>query len=110
MKKLISCICLFSTILLFPISTKAEHTCAKSQGSTINLRKGPGTNYPKGLVTVGSGGAGVENYFRQRKYTIPSGEQVSVFSNSRGTDGRRWYEIGTNQWVAWVRSDFICSK
>lgn len=22
--------------------------------------------------------------------------------------GELWYKVGTNQWVAWVRADFVC--
>lgn len=110
MKKLMSFVFLISTIFLFPILAKAEHICTRTQGSSINLRKGPGSNFPKGLTMVGSGGERVENYFRQRNYTIPDGEQVSIFSRTRGNDEYVWYKIGTNQWSAWVRSDFVCSK
>ena len=93
-----------------PVSANddSNRICTRTRGSSVSLRTGPGTNYPKGLVEVGSGGEAVNNYFRQRNHTVSDGEQVSIFSSTRGADGRTWHRVGTNQWVAWVRSDFVC--
>lgn len=91
-------------------SAVSARICTRDPGSNVTLRTGPGIDHPKGLVQVGSGGARVDNYFQQRNYTVEDGEEVSVFSKTHGTDGRVWYEIGTNQWVAWVRSDFVCQS
>lgn len=108
MKKLLACFVLL-VVVVFPISAYAdlERVCSRGR-NRVNLRTGPGRSYPQGLVEVGSGGVAVDNYFRQRNYTISNGEQVSIFDNTRGTDGYTWYKVGTNQWVAWVRSDFVC--
>lgn len=51
-----------------------------------------------------------ELYLNFSPITVEEGEEVSVFSKTHGTDGRVWHEIGTNQWVAWVRSDFVCQS
>jgi len=109
MKKLLSCVVLAFTIF-FPLRASAESAriCTREPSANVTLRTGPGINHPRGLVQVGSGGSRVDNYFRQRNYTVQDGEQVSVYSRTDGTDGKVWYEIGTNQWVAWVRSDFVC--
>lgn len=97
-----------------PLSVHANpdlrQICTRTPGARVVLRKGPGTNYARGLVMVGSGGRAINDYFQRLNYTISGGEEVSVFSNARGTDDRTWYRVGTNQWVAWVRSDFVCSK
>lgn len=112
MKKLLTCSALAVAVVLFPLSANADsgRICTQKQGSSVNLRTGSGTNYPRGLVQVGSGGVRVNNYFRERNYTVPHGEQVSIFRRTRGTDGYIWYELGTNQWVGWVRSDFVCQR
>lgn len=110
MKKRLICSTAIAVVIFAALSANASSTriCAQKQKTSVNLRIGPGTKYPKGLVEVGSGGAKVNSYFRQRNYTIPAGEQVSVFKKARGTDGFTWYQVGTNQWVAWVRSSFVC--
>ncbi|ERN42632.1 hypothetical protein KR51_00006610 [Rubidibacter lacunae KORDI 51-2] len=82
--------------------------CTRTRGSSVNLRTGPGINYPKGLIQVGSGGERVVARFEQRNYTVSDGELITVFSSSPAADGSTWLKIGTNQWVAWVRSDFVC--
>lgn len=82
--------------------------CTPTGDSNVVLRKGPGINYSRGLASVGSGGPKVDRYFRQRNYTISAGEPVSVFSSIRDREGRMWHQVGTNQWTAWVRSDFVC--
>lgn len=101
---------LIVSTISFPISASANSSriCTQTRASSVSLRTGPGTNYARGLVEVGSGRDAVNNYFRQRNYTIPDEEQVSIFSSTRGTDKRTWHRVGTNQWVAWVRSDFVC--
>ena len=106
MNKLVSVSVLVMTVIFFPLTAKAEVIC--SQGGAT-LRKGPGTNYSKGLVVVGSGGSQVNNYFKKRGYTVPNGEQVFTSQQRQGKDdGKTWYLVGTNQWNAWVRSDFVC--
>ncbi|HEY9638675.1 MAG TPA: hypothetical protein V6D14_35155 [Coleofasciculaceae cyanobacterium] len=111
-RRLLISFSLISSTIFIPLSASADSSriCTRTQGSSVVLRTGPGTSYPRGLVAVGSGGKAVNNYFQQRNYTISSGEQVSIFSTTRGTDGRTWYRAGTNQWVAWVRSDFVCRQ
>lgn len=115
MKKL----CGFALALLvtiLPVSALAQtrmssgmnRICTRTPGSSVVLRTGPGTNYPRGLLEVGSGGAAVVDYFEQRNYTIPDGEQVFILDSVQGTDEYTWYEVSTNQWTAWVRADFIC--
>jgi hypothetical protein len=88
-------------------SAVSARICTRDPDSNVTLRTGSGIDHPMGLVQVGSGGVRIDNYFRQRNYTVEDGEEVSIFSKTHGTDGRVWYEIGTNQWVAWVRSDFV---
>lgn len=88
----------------------SSRICTRTRDSSVSLRTGPGTNYPRGLVMVGSGGKAVDNYFRQRNYIVSDGEQVSISSSTRVADGRTWHRVGTNQWVAWVRSDFVCQQ
>lgn len=113
-KKFLVSASLISLTIYFCSPTSANDNsnriCTKTQGSSVSLRTGPGTNYSRGLVEVGSGGDAVNNYFRQRNYTVSDGEQISIFSSTRGTDGRTWHRVGTNQWVAWVRSDFVCRR
>lgn len=105
---------LISSILIavvaFPLKARADgdRICTRTSGSSVTLRTGPGTDYPPGLLEVGSGGAAVDRFFRQRHYTIADGEQISVFSSTYGSDGRVWLRVGTNQWVAWARADFVC--
>jgi len=91
-----------------PLTSSLNQICTRTRGSSVILRTGSGTNYSRGLVKVGSGGSAVNDYFRQRNYTITDGEQVSIFSSIRGADGLTWYQVGTNQWVAWVNADFVC--
>lgn len=71
-KFLIGSSLIISTIS-FPRSASANSSriCTQTRGSSVSLRTGPGTNYARGLVEVGSGGDAVNNYFRQRNYTIP---------------------------------------
>lgn len=111
MKKLLSCIVLTTTIL-FPISASAEsgRICTREPGSRVTLREKPGTDQPRGLVQVGSGGIAVYNSFKKTNFTAEDGVQVSIFSTTRGTDGKVWHKVGTNQWVAWVHSDFVCQS
>ena len=112
MKKLLSCIVLAATIFS-PLRASAElaaRICTRKPNSSVTLRIRPGINQPSGLVMVGSGGVAVDNYFRQRGYTVQDGERISVSSRAEGTDNRVWYKVGTNQWVAWVRSDFVCQN
>lgn len=109
-KKILVYSALVVAVVFFPLSANAGsyRTCTRDEAKSVSLRTGPGTKYPKGLVQVGSGGAAIDNYFRQINYKVPVGEQVSIFAKTRDTNGFIWYEIGTNQWVAWVRSDFVC--
>jgi hypothetical protein len=86
--------------------------CTRDPGSRVNLRTGPGTNYAIGLEQVGSGGIAVDNAFRQLGYSLSSSDlyaqgfqQYDVVKNEKG---EFWSSIGTNQWNAWVRSDFVC--
>jgi hypothetical protein len=78
----------------------------------VNLRIGPGTNYAKGLVQVGSGGAAVDNYFSSVGYSLAEGDDVAQFlyvaEVVQNQQGESWSMVGTNQWNAWVRSDFVC--
>ncbi len=110
MKKLLSCIVLAVTIV-FPLRASADEAriCTRERGSKVTLRVGPGLKHRRGLVEVGSGGFRVDNYFRQRNYTVQDGEEVTIGSKVEAKDGV-WYEVGTNQWVAWVRSDFVCQS
>ena len=112
MRKLLSLSTVVIAVIFFPLSAKAElnRICTRQPGATVTLRKAPGSKYPKGLVQVGSGGQKVENYFRQRNYTLPDGEEVSSFTSRRSRDGYSWSLVGTNQWQAWVRSDFVCRR
>jgi len=54
-----------------------SYICTREQGSSVSIRTGPGANYPKGLVMVGSGGQAVANYFENRNYTVPDGELLA---------------------------------
>lgn len=111
MKKLLSYIILV-VMIFFPLRASAQpaRICTRDPGAKVTLRTGPGIDHPRGLVEVGSGGAAVDNYFRQHNYTVEDEEEVSVFSKTHGTDGRVWYVVGTNQWAAWIRSDFVCQS
>ncbi|MBD1842633.1 hypothetical protein H6F89_04250 [Cyanobacteria bacterium FACHB-63] len=103
---------LIVSTLLLPLNATAipapHRICTRTPGSRVTVRTGPGTNHAPGLVMVGSGGKKVDDFFRRNNYTVADGEQVSVFSSARGTDGQTWKKVGTNQWVAWVRGDFAC--
>lgn len=83
--------------------------CTRDANGRVNLRTGPGTSFDVGLVQVGSGGSGIVQYFEQRNFTISHGENFFEFSTVENEDGQQWSKVGTNQWVAWVRSDFLCS-
>jgi hypothetical protein len=108
---LVGCGLLASIIAVASVANAASNqVCTKTKGSSVALRTGAGGSFPRGLVMVGSGGKAVDQFFRKKNYTIADGEQVSVFSSSRGADGRTWRKVGTNQWVAWVREDFICQR
>jgi hypothetical protein len=109
MKSLLGCIVLFG-VILFPISARADldRICTRQPNSRVTLRQGPGVDYERGLVEVGSGGEAVYRSFEAVNFTVLDREEISVFSMTHGTDGRIWYKVGTNQWVAWVRSDFVC--
>jgi hypothetical protein len=69
-------------------SAVSARICTRDPDSNVTLRTGPGIDHPMGLVQVGSGGVKIDNYFRQRNYTVEDGEEVSVFSKTHGTDGR----------------------
>lgn len=103
----------FISTFWFPLSATAsadlDHICTRTPGSSVTLRKGPGTSFAPGLIMVGSGGKKVDDFFRGNGYTIADGEQVRVSSSERDTDGQIWKKVGTNQWVAFVRGDFVCS-
>lgn len=96
----------------FPAEAQAvsHEICTREPGSWVALREGPGTNYSRGLVQVGSGGEGVVQYFESRNYTVPDGEVIGVFNSIEDTNGDVWHEVGTNQWLAWVRFDFVCDR
>lgn len=86
--------------------------CTRDSGSRVNLRTGPGTNYGLGLEQVGSGGMAVVNAFSTRGYSLAQddelGQQIERFRVVENSRGESWSLVGTNQWTAWVRSDFIC--
>ena len=87
--------------------------CTSSGSGAVNVREGPGTNYPKGLVQVGSGGNAIDESFRNRNYTLKDGSSsFTIFSVrvEEGSGRATWANIGNNQWEAWVRSDFVCRK
>ncbi len=112
MRKLLSLSTVVITVIFSPLSARAElsRICTREPGTTVTLRKAPGSNYSKGLVQVGSGGNYVNNYFKQRNYTLPDREEVSSFRSRLGRDGYSWSLVGTNQWQGWVRSDFVCRR
>lgn len=71
--------------------------CTREPGSSVSLRKGPGTEFEKGLVQVGSGGKGVDDYFRERGYTIQDGsELIYVSEEKKGKDGHNQFQHPTN--------------
>ena len=82
--------------------------CTREPNGRVNLRTGPGANFDVGLVEVGSGGLAVFQYFEQRNFTISHGEEFASYTTVENEDGQQWSKVGTNQWVAWVRSDFLC--
>ncbi|MEM7712445.1 MAG: hypothetical protein AAF349_02535 [Cyanobacteria bacterium P01_A01_bin.68] len=118
MKKLLLGLVLVFVLALTSLPASADtpdlsipKICTRQPGSSVNLRKGPGTKFEKGLAQVGSGGESVDDYWRKRGYTIQDGYKLTyVAKEKKGKDGRIWYEVGTNQWSAWVRSDFVCGK
>ena len=112
MKRWITHLVIVTSTIFFHLSVHAEmaRICTRSPGSRVNIREGPGDEYPKGLVQVGSGGASVVEFFEEHNFTVSDREKISVYSRTHGTDGYVWYKLGTNQWVAWVRSDFVCRK
>lgn len=86
--------------------------CTRQPGARVNLRTGPGINHAVGLEQVGSSGRAVVDAFRERGYALAQGDELGqridqyrVVQNSRGES---WSLVGTNQWNAWVGSDFIC--
>ena len=84
------------------------YICTCDEGSHVVLRTGAGTEFDRGLVLVGSGGARISSYFSARNFTVPSGEAIEVFDVRNNGAGESWAKVGTNQWVAWVRGDFVC--
>lgn len=102
MKNVLTCLILITAVISYPFNASAEFKliCTRSRGATVNLRKGPGTNYPLGLTQVGSGGMKIVNFFKQRRYQAITGERVMISKKTRGTDGYIWYKVTTNQWVA----------
>ena len=108
---LLGCGLIGSVMVVALIANAATNQiCTRTMGSSVALRTGAGSKFARGLVMVGSGGKAVDQFFRKKNYTIANGEQVSVFFSSRGADGRIWRKVGTNQWVAWVREDFVCQR
>jgi hypothetical protein len=103
-------ICSVISFLSVPLAAEAfdARVCTREPGSRVVLREGPGIDYQRGLVAVGSGGTMVLNSFQEQGFAVRDGEEISIFSYTHGTDGRIWYQVGNNQWVAWVRSDFVC--
>ena len=112
MKKLLLGLTLISTLVSVPLTARADtsYICTRDRNSSVNLRTGPGTHHPKGLAEVGSGGQQVFQFFESRGFTVPSGEVVTVFESTRTRSGDLWHKVGTNQWVAWVRADFVCQR
>jgi hypothetical protein len=86
--------------------------CTRKPGSRVNLRTGPSTSFAVGLEQVGSGGRAVDNTFRELGYSLAQGDvlgdQIDQYQVVQNSQGESWSLVGTNQWVAWVRSDFIC--
>jgi len=89
MKKLFGfALALFGTIL--PVSALVQtrmssgmnRICTRTPRSSVVLRTGPGTSYPRELLEVGSGGAAVVDYFEQRNYTASGGEQVFILGSA----------------------------
>jgi hypothetical protein len=85
-----------------------HYVCTCDEGSSIVLRTGAGSDFDRGLVLVGSGGPRISDYFSARNFTVPRGEAIEVFDVRNNAAGERWAKVGTNQWVAWVRGDFVC--
>ncbi|MGK7889458.1 MAG: hypothetical protein AB4042_08990 [Leptolyngbyaceae cyanobacterium] len=102
MKRLIVGMAIATSIIFFPLKAYADmaQICTREPGSRVNLREGPGAEYPKGLMQVGSGGIGIIRHFEAEDYTVPDGEFISVFSSEYGEDNSLWHQVGTNQWVA----------
>ncbi len=87
------------------------YICTRTGTGRVNIRKGPGINHPKGLEQVGSGGISVTRYFESNNNSLPSGfSNFTTFVRHRvrpdGSPG--WSKIGNNQWIGWVRNDFLC--
>jgi hypothetical protein len=107
-----SCLVLFG--FLFFISSSLANdaypytVCTRDENGRVNLRTGPGTEFEVGLVDVGSGGLAVIRHFEQRNFTISHREKFTVYSTAENEHGEQWYKVGTNQWIAWIRSDFVC--
>ena len=86
--------------------------CTRESGSRVNLRTSPGTHYSIGLEQVGSGGRAVDDSFRELGYSLSSddlhAQEFDRYRVVQNAKGESWSLIGTNQWTAWVRSDFVC--
>lgn len=102
-------LCAVVITTVFPsLSAESARICTRERGARVTVRQGPGTDYERGLEMVGSGGATIVERFRRDNFTVADREEITVFTMTHGTDGLIWYKVGTNQWVGWVRSDFVC--
>jgi len=98
----ISCIRQAYTLRISELKADKGYICTRRKGSKVNLRKGPGTNFSKG-VTRGDG-----EWLQQANYTIEDGVIIYIYSKTRGKKDHFWSVIGNRWWGAWVRSDFVC--
>tara|TARA_B110000503_G_C7094932_1_gene391134 strand:+ start:247 stop:534 length:288 start_codon:yes stop_codon:yes gene_type:complete len=74
-----------------PAQAQSEYawTCTREYNSSVNLRTGPGRNYP----VVAS---------------VPNGDYVRLLSWVYGTDNMKWYRVENSGLVGWSRQDYLC--
>lgn len=74
-----------------PVQAQSQYawTCTREYNSSVNLRTGPGRNYP--IVAV-----------------IPNSSYVRLISYVYGNDGFRWYRVENSGLVGWSRQDYLC--
>lgn len=91
MKFLLPAFLLFGAVNI-PMEAQAQWamTCTRDPYSSVNLRRGPGRNYP--IVA-----------------SVPNSSYVRLLSWVWGADGMRWYRVEHGGLVGWQRQDYLCA-
>jgi len=86
MKRILSALALSATLIL---PARAEYTCTRDAGSTVNLRNAPSR---KAFVIA----------------SIPAYQSLWPYTWVYGQDGFPWVKVNVSGLVGWMRSDYIC--